>query len=146
MDINVMENKIKLLVNDLDKATVIEWSYKCAKKALNDGGLNSKEFLELLEILNIIKLYLKGLIGVAEARKSALKAHSIAIKQTDLSKQYLIRAVGHAVASIHVKTHSLGTVHYIKKMNLIQDNEIAKQELLWQLTILRRMSKAIDTK
>ncbi|XMB72651.1 hypothetical protein RJI07_01795 [Mycoplasmatota bacterium WC30] len=145
MDINTIENKIKLLVEELDKPTVIKWAYKCAKRALNEWGQNSKEFLELLEILNTINPYLKGLLNVSEVRKEALKAHNIAKKQTDLSKQYLTRSIGHAVASIHVKTHSLGMIHYIKKLNLIQDSEKAKQELLWQLTILRRMGKSIES-
>jgi len=63
----------------------------------------------------MMKLYLEGQKSVHEARMLALSIHKMARMNPDSHQRLLYRAWGHAVASIHVKTHMIPMLNYLKK-------------------------------
>lgn len=67
------------------------------------------------QVLNIIEDSINGQKVMVEARTLAFEIHKVAkIQQND--KQFYLRALGHMVSTIHVKTHALKACDYIIKM------------------------------
>lgn len=67
------------------------------------------------EAYHFIKRYLEGIKTIHEARQFALLIHKMARMNPDSHQRLLYRAWGHAVASIHVKTHIIPMFNYLNK-------------------------------
>jgi len=67
---------------------------------------------ELDAILTRFDRHPQHRIGVQDGRLLALEVHRLARQENNLASQYVYRAIGHAIATIHVHTHTYGTIVY----------------------------------
>jgi protein-arginine kinase len=74
---------------------------------------------DMLEALASIDDYLESKLSVSQARKIAFLIHQKARESTDLKTTYLYRAIGHAIATIHVKEHAIRCYDYLIKFNKV---------------------------
>ena len=93
----------------MEKEQVIKKAYDECLKICDD------EFL--IEKLEACNEFLEGKIGIEETRKRAFACHKYAREQADKRTEYLARACGHAIATIHVKEHLEPCLNYVEKYN-----------------------------
>jgi hypothetical protein len=74
---------------------------------------------DMKEALASIDDYIDSKISVPQVRKIAFLMHQKARESTDLKTTYLYRAIGHAIATIHVKEHALRCYDYLVKFNKV---------------------------
>jgi hypothetical protein len=74
---------------------------------------------DMLDALVSIDDYIDSKINVTQARKIAFLMHQKARESSNLKTTYLYRAIGHAIASIHVKEHALRCYDYLIKFNKV---------------------------
>jgi hypothetical protein len=74
---------------------------------------------DMKEALASIDDYLESKISVSQARKIAFLMHQKARESIDLKTTYLYRAIGHAIATIHVKEHAIRCYDYLVKYSKV---------------------------
>ena len=78
-----------------------------------------------------------------DVRQIGFKIHKIAREQKNELDKNIIRVIGQAVASGHMREHSMVTSDYaIKVINLLYNDDIEKikEERIWQLGKLTELS------
>ena len=86
----------------------------------------------------------KGLVRVHEVRQASFKIHQLAKTCEDVAIRSVLRAVGHAVATAHMKEHAMVASDYaIKVIDLLHPDDLdaVRNERLWQLDTLKEIRK-----
>jgi len=92
---------------------LIKWACDCVEHILPLFGKKLDKRLE--NAILIAKEWEKGKATVGKAMKASRDAHSIARESSDPISTAIARAVGHAVATVHMADHSLGSLLYTLK-------------------------------
>lgn len=105
------------------------WAIACAKHVLPLCAQLPDD--QLVKALEIAQLWNQGSATVGEARKAAVACHALARESTNPVAVFVIRAVGHAVATAHMADHALGPAWYALKA--VQAAGLStEQEETWQ--------------
>lgn len=108
---------------------LMSWAIRCAEHVLPYFGQAMDP--RLLDALAVGKAWVKGEATVGDARKAAVACHKVARETTDLATVAVARSVGHAVATVHMADHSLGSAMYgLKAVAAVGGSVEAEQ--LWQ--------------
>lgn len=92
--------------------TLVMWVLDCAKLPLQQ--FESKYFHEHRPglCLEACESWARGKIKMPEAKRAILGSHKVAKEIDDAGYGALCHAIGHAGATVHVKTHALGLPIY----------------------------------
>lgn len=92
--------------------TLVMWALDCAKEPLKLFETKYPEDNRLGTALELCEAWARGEIKMPVAKRSILDAHRAATEIDDKVCIALCHAIGHAGATVHVKTHALGLVFY----------------------------------
>lgn len=142
--------EIDKLARSSDHRTLAIWAAECAERVL---PLFDKEFPEddrpKTAIRKLREWERTGIFRMAEVREASLNAHAAARMAVPGSpSQFAARACGQAVATAHVKTHSIAAARYAAKAVWASDNanpEILAAEREWQYHRLREIQHNFST-
>jgi hypothetical protein len=101
---------IRETMNNAETTHLIEWLLLELETGPRLVDANYLNFLH--QVITELHRFLDGVIDVTSARKLALAIHRYARTSIEEPTRYLFRMLGHAVATIHVKTHAFGFVYY----------------------------------
>lgn len=145
------DERIIELVNKTDKKTLAIWAIECANRVLPYFEENYPEDQRPRNALKTLQTWVNtGVFKMAVIRKVSLDSHAAAREVgEDSAARSAARAAGQAVATAHVKTHSIGAAIYalqaIHRATNSSDAKIAvAKEQEWQYQNLLRLSKKID--
>lgn len=101
---------IRETMNNAENTRLIKWLLLELETGPRLVDANYLTFLH--QVITELHRFLAGVIDVVTARKLALAIHRYARTSIEEPTRYLYRMLGHAVATIHVKTHAFGFVYY----------------------------------
>ncbi|MHC1709618.1 MAG: putative immunity protein [Methanomassiliicoccales archaeon] len=134
---------IDRLARSSDHRALALWAAECAERVL---PLFEKEFPEddrpRLALVKLREWVETGEFHMAEVRRASLNAHAAARSAPDGSAaQFAARACGQAMATAHVKTHSIAAAWYAVKAVRAEggSEEQVVTEREWQLNRLTEM-------
>lgn len=148
---------LRELVEQQTHKTLILWTLDCAPRFVELFEKYYPTDPRPRECLELGRLWSRGEVKMPEAKKAILAAHHAATAaEENPTAQAAARAVGHAVATVHVETHALGLVFYgltaliyeeqptdqaefvetelanfYQKLLYLQDNDLAKTSQPW---------------
>lgn len=126
---------LRELVEQQTHKTLILWTLDCAPRFVELFEKYYPTDPRPRECLELGRLWSRGEVKMPEAKKAILAAHHAATAaEENPTAQAAARAVGHAVATVHVETHALGLVFY-GLTALIYEEQPTKLNL-WKLSLL----------
>lgn len=130
-DLNISNDFINLF-NQKSKKEILEWILLVIKNYQVEQY--QRYYVEAVLLING---YLNNENTVADARSMSFLIHKIA-KTEKNDMQYYLRALGHMVATIHVKEHALKCLDYLIKFVYYQtkSNDQVVGERLRQYSLL----------
>lgn len=132
-------------ISDVDKKTLARWAIECANQTLHYLVLEKPEDEKPKEALRVLDDWIKtGTFRMSTIRKASLDSHSVARNlPIDSPARSAARACGQAVATVHVKTHSIGAAIYAQQAVFFATNSLAEVNKLKkiQLKILSSLKK-----
>ncbi|MDE6584164.1 MAG: hypothetical protein K2K15_02060 [Anaeroplasmataceae bacterium] len=140
VDNDELRNEIDKIYSSQNQISLAKWSLELAKHIIELTHFDTNEYPEIQEGFNINELWQKGKAKMHEVRQSSFKIHRIAREQSDELLKTIFRFIGHAVASGHMKEHSMVASDYaVKVINLLYNNDLekVKEERTWQLDKLK---------
>jgi hypothetical protein len=138
------DERIVNLVKKTDKKILAIWAIDCAKRVLpyfeekNSGDNRPREALETLRAwINT------GVFKMSVIRKASLDSHAAAREVgEDNPARSAARAAGQAVATAHVKTHSIGSAIYaLQAIYRDRGEDTIAKERDWQYRHLIELRK-----
>jgi len=102
---------IKTQIKTKTKEELIHWALDCLKPLFMMVPLTE----EAQAIFKEVDTYQTTQIPVQKGRQLALRIHAMARQETEPSRIFTYRALGHSVAIIHVNSHAYGMVLYSLK-------------------------------
>lgn len=144
IDDDKIRNKIDLLYEKQEQVTLAKWSLEIAKHIIKITKFDFNKYPEIQEGFNINELWQESKVRMHDVRQIGFKIHKIARIQSNELEKNIIRVIGQAVASGHMKEHSMVTSDYaIKVINILYNNDLekVKEERNWQLDKLIVLSK-----
>ena len=143
IDDDIIRNKIDQLYEKQEQIILAKWSLEMAKHIIEITNFDISKYSEIEEGFKINELWQNGKVRMYDVRQIGLKIHKTArIQQNELDKN-IVRVIGQAVASGHMREHSMVTSDYaIKVINILYNNdtEKIKEERVWQLEKLTELS------
>jgi len=127
----------------LDQQSLANWAIRLAKRSLTMIGIDYHTIREVDEGITIHELWQINKAKVSDVRKASFAIHKLARETESESKKTVLRVVGHAVASGHMKEHALVAADYaVKAVGLITSNNMSAitEEREWQLKELKIVS------
>jgi hypothetical protein len=105
------------------------WARVCAEHVLPYFG----KFVDprLVNALKVAEDWPKGKASVGDARKASVESHAVAREQTNQVAVAVARAIGQAVATVHMADHSLGGAYYGLKA-VKSAGKSVEEERKWQ--------------
>lgn len=119
-----------------EQVIMAKWSLSIAKHMIEMCGIDINQYPDVIEGFKLNELWQIGKAKVSEIRKIGFKVHQIARKCDDEVTKIVFRVIGQAIASGHMKEHSIVASDYaIKVINLLYPNDVdmVNQERKWQL-------------
>ena len=110
-DSNCLQELIPL-IEFQNHRTLVLWALDCAKQPLKLFETKYPDEKRPRIALELCEEWAKGKIKMPAARRGILDAHAVAKEIDDKVCIALCHAIGHAGATVHVKTHALGLVFY----------------------------------
>lgn len=92
--------------------TLVMWAFDCVQEPLSLFEAKYPHEPRPRKALELCKAWAKGLIKMPEAKSAILSVHAVAKDFDDKEFIAIAHAIGHACATVHVKTHALGLVFY----------------------------------
>lgn len=144
------DKKLFKTVKKTDKKILAKWAISCVERVMpyfEKERSKDKRPKQAIKILQ--KWILTGKFRMKEIRKASLDSHAAAraIKE-DNSAKSTARAAGQAVATAHVKTHSIGAANYALQAiyrdnldNASKANKLIEKEKKWQYKQLMKLNK-----
>lgn len=143
-DNNEISKKIYNLYNITNNKLTAKWSIELAKHMLLMVNVDYDIIPEIIEGFKIHQDWLNNNAKICDIRKSGFKIHKLARTFiNDDIKKNVMRVVGHAVSSGHMKEHAIVASDYaIKVINIMYNNDLEKvvKERNWQLEKLKEIS------
>lgn len=110
--------------------TLVMWCFECSKIPLEMFEEKFPNEHRLRIALELCKSWAKGEVKMPVAKRGILDAHSVAKEIDDDVYIALCHAIGHAGATVHVETHSLGLVFYeLTAIVLVNGKDNFEQEV-----------------
>jgi len=105
------------LVGITDKKDLAVWAVDCARRVLTYFEEKYQEDPRPRHALEVLQKWIEtGVFRMAEIRKASLDAHAAAREVgEDSPARSAARAAGQAVATAHVKTHSIAVARYAQQ-------------------------------
>lgn len=144
IDDDNIRNEIDRIYEKQDQIILAKWSLEIAKHIIEIAKFDITKYPEIKVGFSLNELWQMRKAKVKDVRQIGFKIHKIAREQTNDTDKCVIRVIGQAISSGHMREHSMITSDYaIKVMGLIYDNDIVKikEERLWQLNKLKELSK-----
>ncbi len=136
-----LRNEIENLHENIDQVCLAKWSIALAKHTLNIVELDYKIIDGIVEGFRVNELWQVGKARVYDVRQAGFKIHKIARECDSEINKTVLRVVGHAIASGHMKEHAMVASDYaIKTIGLISGNNIKRitLEREWQLQEIKK--------
>ena len=133
------------VVSKTDKKILAEWAIMCALRVMPYFEEKYPKDKRPQVAIETLRSWIKtGIFSMAVIRKASLDSHAAAREVgEDNSARSAARAVGQAVATAHVKTHSIGAAIYalqaIYRETGSEDDLLRERE--WQMGRLRELKK-----
>jgi len=124
----------------LDQLSLANWEMQLARRSLTMLGVDYHTISEVDEAIIINELWQINKTNVSDVRKASFAIHKLARKTESENKKTVLRVVGHAVATGHVKEHALVAADYaVKVVGLVTSNDMGAiiKEREWQLNALK---------
>jgi hypothetical protein len=138
-----LDAEIDRLARSSDHRVLAIWAAECAERVL---PLFEKEFPQddrpRTAILKLREWERTGLFQMAEVHKASLNAHAAAREaKAGSSAQFAARACGQAMATAHVKTHSIAAAWYAAKAIWAKEGKAreVQSEREWQYDRLNEL-------
>jgi hypothetical protein len=100
------------------------WALDCARFTLNEFENKYPNELRPKTCLQLCEEWRKGNIIMPIAKKAILDCHKVSKEIYDIEYGSLCHAIGHAGATIHVKTHAIGLPMYELTSIVLKCNKI----------------------
>ncbi|MDE6661354.1 MAG: hypothetical protein K2J93_05995 [Anaeroplasmataceae bacterium] len=142
VDNDELRNEIDKIYSSLNQVVLAKWSLKLAKHIIHIANFDTNRYPEIQEGFEMNELWQIGKARMHDVRQIGFKIHRLAREQSDELSKTIFRVIGHAIASAHMKEHSLVASDYaIKVVNLLYMNNLdkVKEERIWQLDKLKEM-------
>ena len=140
------DKRIVELVKNTDQKTLAIWAIDCAERVLPYFEKAYPEDQRPRKAIEILKTWINtGVFQMAVIRKASLDSHAAAREVgKDIAARSAARAAGHAVATAHVATHSIGAAIYaLQAIHRTTDSSNAHsavgKEREWQYQHLRKL-------
>lgn len=124
-----LQDLIKL-INSQNHRTLILWAQDAAKQALNNFEEKYPQEYRPRKCLELCEKWAKGEILMPLAKRAILDAHAVAKEINDSVYGALCHAIGHAGATVHVKTHALGLPFYELTAIVLQNKNSYKKAVI----------------
>ncbi len=104
--------KLIRLMKEQNRRTLVMWALDCAKLPLQQFESKYPHEHRPKLCLEVCESWARGKIKMPEAKRAILDSHKVAKEINDVEYSALCHAIGHAGATVHVKTHALGLPIY----------------------------------
>ena len=141
IDDDNLRNKIWDIYETKSQTIMAKWSLDIAKRMIKKSKIDISKYPEIKEGFKINELWQKNEARMYDVRKIGLQIHKKAREQDNEIFKSVLRVVGQAVASGHMKEHSIVASDYaIKVINLMFNNDLNKviEERNIQLEMLKK--------
>ncbi len=145
VDDSIIRNKIDTLYENTSQIILVKWSISMAKHILDLVGFDYKTSDIIIEGFKVNEMWQSGKARMHDVRQAGFKVHKLAKETKSTVNQTALRVVGQAIASGHMREHSMVASDYaIKVINLQFANnlDLITKERKWQLEELMMI---IDT-
>ncbi|MDE7105630.1 MAG: hypothetical protein K2O22_00515 [Anaeroplasmataceae bacterium] len=142
VDKDNLRNEIDNIYLSQNQVTLAKWSLELAKHIIELTHFDIGKYPEIQEGIAKNELWQIGKARMHDVRQISFKIHRIAREQKDELSKTILRVIGHAVASGHMKEHSMVASDYaVKVINLLYNNDLEKitEERLWQLEKIKEL-------
>jgi len=140
------DERIVELVKNTDQKILAVWAIDCAERVLPYYEEAYPEDQRPRKAIDTLKTWINtGIFQMAVIRKASLNSHAAAREVgKDIAARSAARAAGHAVATAHVATHSIGSAIYaLQAIHRVTDPSDAQaavgKEREWQYQHLRKL-------
>ncbi len=109
-----LDGPIADLIHDTDRITLAVWAADCAERVLPYFEKKHPNDDRPRKAIDACREWVRtGVFGMADVRRASLAAHAAAreVKEYDPARS-AARAAGQAIATVHVKTHSIAAAIY----------------------------------
>jgi len=147
------DKRIIEIVNKTDKKTLAIWAINCTERVLPYFEENYPEDQRPRNAIGTLQKWIDtGSFKMADIRKASLDAHAAAREVgEDNAARSAARTAGQAVATAHVKTHSIGAAIYgLQAIHRVSNSSDAyssvTKEREWQYQHLLKLREKLSPK
>lgn len=143
IDNDKIRSEIDKLYEKQEQITLAKWSLEIAKHIIEITNFDISKYPEIQDGFAINEQWQNGKVRMYDVRQIGFKIHKITREQTNEITKNTVRVTGQAVASGHMREHSMVTSDYaLKVINILYNNDINKisEERVWQLKKLIELS------
>lgn len=126
----------------LEKKDALRWALDVAEHILPVFEAHQPEDPRPRQCIELGREWMKGTVPFKEIRATALASHAAARNASDPLAIAAARACGHAIATIHVQTHSVGAALYGLKS--CPDEHSKRAERAWQINHLEEIKQSLN--
>lgn len=144
IDDDKLRNEIDQLYEKQEQIILAKWSLEMAKHIIEITNFDMSQYPEIKEGFNINELWQNGKARVYDVRQIGFKIHKVARQQQNELNKNIVRVIGQAIASGHMREHSMVASDYsIKVINNLYNNDMKEiqKERIWQLKKLTELAK-----
>jgi hypothetical protein len=145
LDDSIIREEIDNLYEITNQVILAKWSLSIAKHILVLIGIDYNSVDVILEGFEVNEMWQSGNARMYDVRQSSFKVHKLARETNNKVYQTALRVVGQAVASGHMREHSMVASDYaVKVIGLLSSNNLNSitQERKWQLEELKKIIKS----
>lgn len=115
-DIKELRDELLNLYKTISHYQAVKWVHNIISSVINLCEYEEETFRLVKHCLDYIDEYQEGFSRIKEVRSLAFKIHFLARKEKSLTHKFGLRAIGHAISTIHVKNHALVASDYLIKL------------------------------
>ncbi len=146
--INIVDNaevrrEIDKIVNQSSQVDLSKWAISIAKHVYSALTNDFPYKTKLESEINVNKRWQQGRATVHQVRQAGFNVHKIARECEDETTKAVIRAIGQAISTGHMRAHALIASDYaIKAVGLYSNDnlQLITEERKWQLAELKKSS------
>lgn len=142
VDDRVLRKEIDVLYEGMNDVSLAKWAISIARRSVDLASWDQESMKIINAGIRSNELWQEGQAAVKDVREASFTVHRAARACEDDLKKTILRVVGHALATGHMKGHAMVASDYaIKAIGLISFNEIETitKERKWQLESLRKL-------
>jgi hypothetical protein len=147
------DKRIVELVSETNKKTLALWAIDCVERVLSYFEKKYPKDYRPRNAIETLQTWINtGVFKMALIRKASLDAHAAAREVgKDNAARSAARAAGQAVATAHVKSHSIGAAIYVlqaihRASNAFDSDAVIAKEREWQYQHLLRLREKLSLK